>query len=242
MNIVQFAFPGRRAVRALVHGVTVLVAAAPMALHAVPDANGNITSTPAPDISADAAMSARLNYNVGFDQFEKAQATEKAAAGLTGAKAKTAQQQVLAGYTEARAKMELAVKADPNLKEGWNLVGYTSRRLGDYAHSLEAYDKALALDPKYPEAIEYRAEAYLALNRLEEAKTAYLALFAAAPEQAAVLLDSMRAWVAANHRPPAGVSAAELSAFAAWVAERGGIAAKTAALRPGASTLVRNWR
>jgi tetratricopeptide (TPR) repeat protein len=219
-----------------------LLGALPVALHAVPDASGNVASTPAPDISADAAMTARLNYNVGFEQFEKAQAAERQAAGVTGAKAKAAREQVMAGYGEARARMEVAVKADPNLKEGWNLVGYTSRRLGDYTRSLEAYEKALALDPKYPEAIEYRAEAYLALNRLEDAKTSYLALFAAAPEQAAVLLDSMKAWVEANRSPPAGVSAEEHSAFAAWVAERAGVAQKTAALRPGIAAPVRDWR
>jgi tetratricopeptide (TPR) repeat protein len=219
-----------------------LLGALPMALHAVPDASGNVTSTPAPDISADAAMSARLNYNVGYDLFEKAQAADKQAATLQGAKAKAAQQQALAGYAETRTKMELAVKADPNLKEGWNLVGYTSRRLGDYTHSLGAYEKALALDPKYPEAIEYRAEAYLGLNRLEDAKTAYLALFAATPAQAAVLLESMKAWVAANRTAPAGVSAADLSAFAAWVEERAGVAQKTASLRPGLAAPVRDWR
>ena len=38
----------------------------------------------------------------------------------------------------------------------------TSRRLGEYDRSLAAYEKALALSPDYPEAIEYRAEAYLA--------------------------------------------------------------------------------
>jgi tetratricopeptide (TPR) repeat protein len=219
-----------------------VLGALPMALQAVPDASGNVTSTPAPDISADAAMSARLNYNIGYELIEKAQAAEKQAVGLQGAKAKAAQQQAMSGYVEARTKMELAVKADPNLKEGWNLVGYTSRRLGDYIHSLEAYEKALALDPKYPEAIEYRAEAYLALNRLEDAKTSYLALFAATPAQAAVLLDSMKAWVAANRTPPAGVSAADLSAFAAWVEERSGVAQKTASLRPGLAAPVRNWR
>lgn len=216
--------------------------ALPMAVQAVPDASGDVTGTPAPDVSADAAMAARLNYNIGFEEFEKAQAAEKQAAGLSGSKARAAQQQALAAYAGVREKMELAVNADPAIKQGWNLIGYTSRRLGDYTRSLEAYEKALALDPAYPEAIEYRAEAHLALNRLEEAKTGYLALFAAAPQQAAVLLDSMKAWVAAHRKPPEGVSAEQLSAFADWVAERESLAQKTASLRPGLSAPVRDWR
>lgn len=222
--------------------IAVLLGILPMASLAVPDASGNLTSTPAPDVSADAAMAARLNYNIGYEEFEKARLLEEQAAGLSGAKARSARQQALAGYAEARGRMGQAVAADPGMKEGWNLIGYTSRRLGDYTGSLEAYEKALALDPHYPEAIEYRAEACLALNRLEEAKAAYLTLFAAAPEQAAVLLDSMKAWVATNRKPPAGVSQEELSAFAAWVAERAGVAQKTAALRPGSSAPVRDWR
>lgn len=217
----------------LPRAAALLLVALPLASHAVPDASGNVTSTPAPDINADAAMSARLNFNIGFDVFEKTQAAEKQGA---------AKKQVMAGYAEARTKMQAAVAADPNLKEGWNLVGYTSRRLGEYEQSLAAYEKALALDPQYPEAIEYRAEAYLALNRLEDAKTSYLALFAAAPSQAAVLLDSMKAWLAANRKPPAGLSEADLSAFAAWVAERDGVAQKTASLRPGLVAPARDWR
>jgi tetratricopeptide (TPR) repeat protein len=41
----------------------------------------------------------------------------------------------------------------------------------------EYYSKALELNPAYPEAIEYRGEAYLGLNKINEAKEAYMALF-----------------------------------------------------------------
>lgn len=216
-------------IRGLLAGASLIVAAP--AVLAVPDASGDISSTPAPDISQDSAMSARLNYNVGYELFEKAQAADKAAAGLKGAKAKAAQQAVLAEYRAARDRFDAAAQADPNLKEAWNLVGYTSRQLGDYDRSLEAYGKALALDPAYPEAIEYRGEAYLKLNRLEDAKSAYMALFAAHPSHAGVLLESMRNWVAEKQKSPGNVDKAEVEAFAAWVAERGSLAAQTAALR-----------
>ena len=206
---------------------TLLLGAWPLIAGAVPDASGAVTSTPAPDISADAAMSARLNYNLGYEEFEKAQkATGKTA---------------LAGFSEARTRFEKAVQADPNLKEGWNLVGYTSRRLGEYERALAAYDKALAIDASYTEAIEYRAEACLALNRLDDVRAAYLKLFAAAPAQADVLMKSMQAWVAERRRSPAGVSSADLDAFATWVNERAGVAQKTAALRP-AGIVAQDWR
>jgi tetratricopeptide (TPR) repeat protein len=216
----------------------VLLTLSPAAF-AVPDASGQVTSTPAPDISGDAAMSARLNYNVGFEQFEKAQAAEKEIAALKGAKARTAREAVMAGYAGARERFEVAAKADPNMKEAWNLIGYTSRRLGEYDKALVAYDTALALNPKYPEALEYRAEAYLALNRIDDAKTAYIALVNASPPQAAVLLESMRVWIDERRKSPAGVAATDLDAFTAWVKERTAAAQQTAAMRPDAS--FRGW-
>ena len=184
---------------------------------AVPDANGVITSTPAPDLSGDSAMKARLNYNLGYELFEKSQKQEIAAAGLGGAKAREAQQAAMQGYAEARENFRTAAAADPNMKEAWNLVGYTSRRLGDYEESLSAYDAALKLAPDYPEAIEYRAELFLLTGRLQEAKAAYAVLQKSSPSYAGVLLQSMQGWAKA---PPASaqVSGAERDAFVAWVA------------------------
>ena len=195
------------------------------AAHAVPDANGAVTSTPAPDISTDTAMLARLNYNLGFERFEKTQQLEAEAAALKGAKAREAQLSIARGYTEARERFRTVVGADPNMKEAWNLIGYTSRRLGDYEASLTAYDAALKLQPDYPEAIEYRAELFLLTGRLEDAKAAFALLAKASPSYANVLLQSMRDWVAAQRRTLAGVSAEQRDAFADWVA-----AQKSAAL------------
>ncbi len=74
------------------------------------------------------------------------------------------------------------------MHEAWNYLGYTHRKLGDYQAALTAYDRALNLKPGYPEAIEYRGHAYLGLNRLEDAKQAYLTLFAGNRQLAAQLL------------------------------------------------------
>lgn len=193
-----------------------LALVAPLAL-AVPDADGNVSSTPAPDLSADAAMKARLSYNLGYEVFEKTQKLEAAGAGLSGAKAREHQQAVQKGYEEARERFRSASSADANMKEAWNLLGYTSRRLGDYEESLSAYDKALALQPDYPEAIEYRAELFLLTGRLAQVKEAYAALAQGSPSYAGVLKQSMQDWLA-QKKPAANVAEAERSAFAAWVA------------------------
>jgi tetratricopeptide (TPR) repeat protein len=184
---------------------------------AVPDASGQITSTPAPDLSADGAMKARLNYNLGYEIYEKAMAQETAAVRLKGAAVREAQEAVKEGFSQARERFRTVVGADPNMKEAWNLLGYTSRRLGEYEESLSAYDAALKLEPDYPEAIEYRAELYLLTGRLTQAREAYATLQKSNPSYAGVLLQSMRAWVAA---PPASavVEPSDKEAFARWVA------------------------
>jgi tetratricopeptide (TPR) repeat protein len=214
--------------RASIFAVLTVFLVAPC--RAVPDANGAL-AVPPPDLSADATLQSRLNYNLGLEQFEKAQAAEKQSSALVGAKAKSAQKVVMDGYREARTRLEVAVKADPSLKEAWNLVGYTSRRLGEYDRSLAAYEKALALNPAYPEAIEYRAEAYLALNKLDEVKMAYLALFALSPPHAKVLMDALQVWVIDHNKNRGFVSAGDYDAFSRWVTERAALAQQTASLR-----------
>jgi tetratricopeptide (TPR) repeat protein len=135
-------------------------------------------------------------------------------------------------YTTARAKFEEATKEDPNLAQAWNGLGYSSRKLGDYKAALAAYDKAIELRPGYPEATEYRGEAYLALNRTEDAKQAYLDLFSANRTLAAKLLASMKSWADKNRKSKAE-DAADVEEF---VAERETIAAQTAALTREATT------
>jgi len=120
--------------------------------------------------------------------------------------------------------------------EAWNYVGYTNRKLGNYPEALIAYDRALNLKPGYAEAIEYRGHAYLGLNRLDDAKQAYLTLFAGNRKLAAQLLAAMQTWVGEHRGNPGPVDGASLDAFASWVSERSAIASQTAGLtREGAS-------
>jgi len=128
-------------------------------------------------------------------------------------------------YAKARVKFTEATKADPKLAQAWNGVGYSSRKLGDYKAALAAYDKAIELRAGYPEATEYRGEAYLALNRTEDAKQAYLDLFAVNRELAGKLLDSMKQWAATPGKKKDLV--ADLNDF---ITERAQIAAQTASL------------
>ncbi len=80
------------------------------------------------------------------------------------------------------------------------------------------------------EAILHRAEAYVALDRLDEAQAAYMDLFNHAPDLANQLMSVMQKWVTAHRADPQGMRAATIDAFDKWLAERDGIAKQTASL------------
>jgi tetratricopeptide (TPR) repeat protein len=179
---------------------------------------------------------ARLAFDTGVRSVQKADAFGADAARQTDAK-KRARLLVKAGdsYTIARRKFTRATELDPVMHEAWNYLGYTNRKLGDYQAALSAYDRALNLKPGFVEAIEYRGHAYLGLNRLADAKDAYLSLFGSNRQLAAQLLAAMQEWVAEHRGNPVGVDGAALEAFASWISERRSIASQTAGLtREGA--------
>ena len=76
-------------------------------------------------------------------------------------------------YTGALSFLEAEIAKNPDNADAWNLTGFASRKLGDYAASEVAYDKALAIDPKHKGALEYKGELYLTLGNLEGAENMF---------------------------------------------------------------------
>jgi len=181
---------------------------------------------------------ARDDYNAGVRLVEKADGLQADAARQANEskKAKTlakAEQ----SYKMAMKKFTMITDLQPSDFQAWNYLGYTSRKLGQYDAALAAYDRALKLKPAYAQAIEYRGHAYLGLNRLGEAKEAYLALFADNRQLAASLLAAMQEWVGKHRDGAGGIDGPTLESFASWVSERSTIASQTAALtREGAAS------
>jgi tetratricopeptide (TPR) repeat protein len=68
------------------------------------------------------------------------------------------------------AHMARAIEERPWDDDAYNLMGFGYRKLGDYDKALEAYDRALKLNPHHRGALEYLGEAYLELDRPELAK------------------------------------------------------------------------
>jgi len=179
---------------------------------------------------------ARNDYNAGVRLVEKAdKLTADAMHQADERKKAKGRAKAEQAYATAMKKFANATQLQPSNYQAWNYVGYTNRKLGKYDAALAAYDRALKLKPDYVEAIEYRGHAYLGLNRLGEAKAAYLALFAGNRQLAATLLGAMQEWVGEHRGNAEGVDGPTLESFASWVSERSTIASQTASLtREGA--------
>jgi tetratricopeptide (TPR) repeat protein len=200
----------------------------------------SMPSMPMPPRQASPQERARNAYNDGVRQVKKADKAQQASLEATdpGKKDKAAREAHEA-YAAALKKFTESAGLDPTLHEAWNYVGYTNRKLGNYDDALVAYDKALAIKPGYPDALEYRGEAYLAMGRVPDAQQAYLDLYAGDRGLAGKLLTAMKSWAAAQRSNPSPASATNLDELDKWIQERSQIAAQTAALTRAGT--IRSW-
>ena len=177
-------------------------------------------------------------YNSGVRSIKKAQDYDSdAAKAPSPEKAAKAQDKAHQAYSKALEQFIDAVAKQPTMYQAWNYIGFANRHLGNYDDSLSAYAKALELNPDYPDAIEYRGEAYLGLNRIDDAKQAYMSLFSKSRGLADELMTAMHRWIDSRRKDAQGVAPENLEAFSQWVEERSGIAAQTASLAIGARTV-----
>jgi tetratricopeptide (TPR) repeat protein len=197
-----------------------------------------IQSQPSVDKPDVAALKA---YNAGVKTLGKAKEYEADAQKAPNADKKA---KALAKENDALNlaldQFTVALMGKSDMYEAWNYAGYVHRRLGAYAESLDDYNHALALKPDYLPAIEYRGEAFLGLDRIGDAKIAYMDLFNHARNLADQLMAAMQQWLADRRQSARGVSGADLDAFEQWVKERDGIAKQTASL--GVSVPVKDWK
>jgi tetratricopeptide (TPR) repeat protein len=197
-----------------------------------PQPDADLTQPSAPDKPEAAALKA---FAAGMKAVGKARDYDAAALkaatpdkkAIALEKSNDALYQALDQFTEA-----LRNKSD--MVEAWSEACYVHLRLGAHAESVDDCDHALQLQQDNLPAIEHRAEAYLALNRLADAKAAYMDLFNHARDLADRLMAAMQRWLGEHRQDAAGVRGADLDAFDHWVQERTGIANQSAALAPAA--------
>lgn len=173
---------------------------------------------------------AKNAYNDGVKAVKQAKKYEEDLAEVKDDKKAKASERVRKQYEKARGYFANAVAKQASMYEAWNYVGFTSRKLGEYDKALAAYDEALRLKSDYAEAIEYRGEAYVWLNRMEDAKKAYMDLYRDSRDLANQLMGVMKQWVTERRANGQGVSSSDIDAFAKWVDERATIAQQTASL------------
>lgn len=187
-------------------------------------------SSPASDKPEAAAKKA---YTAGMKSLAKAKDYENAAAGAQNAdKKSSALEKMGDAYNRALDQFTEALSNKGDMYEAWNNVGYIHLRLGAYAESVDDYNHTLALKPDLPEAVLHRAEAYLMVDRLDDAKSAYMDLFNHERPLADQLMTGMQRWLSEHRSNANGMRASDVDAFDKWLQEREGIAKQTAASLP----------
>ena len=82
-----------------------------------------------------------------------------------------AQAAVAAGqYAQAINILADVVKTDGKNADAWNLLGYSSRKLGHYDNAAKYYEAALRLDPDHLGALEYQGELFIETGQLVKAR------------------------------------------------------------------------
>lgn len=158
-------------------------------------------------------------YNLGYAAIQRADHAQALAEAASDPQEKEQSQSTASqAFEESLQHFEEAVRLDASMHEAFTYLGYANRKLGRHSKALAAYGRALSINPDYPHAIEYQGQAFLGLNRLDDARFNYLRLYALDKRQAGKLLQAMQSWVAAHKGAP--LQDADVNAFADWVARR----------------------
>lgn len=161
-------------------------------------------------------------YNDGLASRDQALELEDKAAdpALSAEKRQKIQNKAARAWEQAISSFTRAVETNPRMHQAWSALGHARRQTGAYETALEAYGQALALEPDYGEALEYLGEAYLGLNRVEDAQQTYERLQSKDKKLAGELLSAMSAWIEQRRSEPDGAKVGELDTFERWVTER----------------------
>ena len=72
-------------------------------------------------------------------------------------------------WQTAIEKLSAFVEANPSNADGYNLLGYSFRNLGNSKRAMSAYNRALKLDPQHTGALEYQGVLFVKLGDLDKA-------------------------------------------------------------------------
>jgi Flp pilus assembly protein TadD len=72
-------------------------------------------------------------------------------------------------WTDAIEKLGRIVEENPQSADAYNLLGYSFRNAGNTTRAMQAYKRALTLDPKHTGALEYQGVLFVMLGDLDKA-------------------------------------------------------------------------
>ena len=72
-------------------------------------------------------------------------------------------------YDGALRDLETYVYENPQNANGWNLIGFASRKLGKFDDAELYYNTGLEIEPQHDDILAYQGELYLQTNRYEMA-------------------------------------------------------------------------
>lgn len=210
----------------LIYLVAILTLIPAASLHAASGGGSSSNSLPQQQrVKLTPEQKAAERYEAGIKHRDKAAKYEQKAAGEKRERqlAKI-HKKIDKEYNKSINDFEKAIVYFPHFFEVHGSLGYALRKVGRFEESLAAYNESLRINPDYGNAIEYRGEAYLGLNRIDDAKVAYMSLFQSDKALADQLLAAMDAWVTSRRENPDGLDAATVEQFADWVGQRSELA------------------
>ena len=185
---------------------------------------GVLPTTPAqsPEQQAQRALKQGIRHRDRALKYE-----QKAADASSDKRRDKALKRVVKEWQKAIAKQRDALRHDPRSYQAASELGYALRKTGEFNKALGAYNYALEINPDFHQAVEYRAEALLALGQYKAVQEAYMALFRNDRPLADQLMLAMDRWLVDSR--VAELSDPEAS-FASWVEQRQKMAAMTQSL------------
>jgi tetratricopeptide (TPR) repeat protein len=188
-----------------------------------------VEDVPATPIEVKPDKAAAKAYAAGTKTMAKVHELEELVAKSTDSDKKgKAQDKLDDAYGKGLDQFTEVLRNKNDMYQAWAQVGYIHFRLGAYREAVDDYNHALALNPDLIEAIAYRGEAYLGVDRLEDAKAAYMDLFFHARPLADQMMVLMQAWLQSHRVAANGVRPRDIDAFDKWLQERDAIAKTTA--------------
>ena len=164
------------------------------------------------------AERAAVRHKAAIKHCEKAMYLEQQVSGESDAKKTAALQKKLAKeYMRSIDDFEKAIKSFPRYYQAHSGLGLALGKIGRHEEALAACNESIRINPSHSEAIACQGEAYLALNRVEDAKQAYLSLSKSEPLLAERLLAAMTRWVDSRRGGDADLDPEVVDQLAVWI-------------------------